>query len=236
MVFVHGFTQTGRSWLPVAEQFAADHEVVLVDAAGHGYSSDIRANLQQGADLLAATTGEADYVGYSMGGRLCLHLALAHPHLVRSLTLLGATAGIEDPIERAQRRAADEVLACNAQADGVEKFLVKWLALPLFATLPVQARALEDRLQNTAAGLASSLRLAGTGSQQPLWDHLAEITAPVLVLAGEFDDKFTNIAHRLVEGIGPRASFAAIGGAGHAAHLEQPDAVVAAIRRFGAAL
>ena len=232
MVFVHGFTQTARSWLPIAEQFADTHEVVLIDAPGHGHSGAVRADLSHGADLLAAATGPADYIGYSMGGRLCLHLTLSHPEAVRSLALLGATPGIVDDAERNARATADEALAFDLETVGLEAFITKWLAQPLFATLPATATGLADRLSNTVSGLASSLRLAGTGSQLPLWSRVSTITAPVLVLAGEFDPKFTAIAHEMVAAIGEHARFESIPGAGHAAHVEQPGAVANALRDF----
>ena len=124
--------------------------------------------------MLGASCGPATYVGYSMGGRLCLHLALARPETVERLVLVSATAGIEDDDERATRRAADDALATSLERDGVDAFLDGWLAQPMFATLADPG--LDDRRRNVAAGLASSLRLAGTGTQQPLWDRLASLT------------------------------------------------------------
>ena len=97
LVLVHGFTQTGRSWSTIAADLARDHEVVLVDAPGHGGSGAVDADLPAGAALLGQAGGRGVYVGYSMGGRLALHLALAEPALVDGLVLLGATAGIDDP-------------------------------------------------------------------------------------------------------------------------------------------
>ena len=107
LVLVHGFTQTGRCWGPEVDALAADHEVVLVDAPGHGRSAEIMAGLRTGGRLIADQGGEATYLGYSMGARFCLHVALTNPELVRGLVLLGATAGIEDPDEREQRRQQD---------------------------------------------------------------------------------------------------------------------------------
>ena len=100
LVFAHGFTQTGRSWLPVAEQFVDDFEVVLVDMPGHGRSSHVRADLRLGADLLAGVGGPATYIGYSMGGRFVLHLALAYPHLLRSMALLSALKMVSAALTR----------------------------------------------------------------------------------------------------------------------------------------
>ncbi|HEY4333852.1 MAG TPA: alpha/beta fold hydrolase [Ilumatobacteraceae bacterium] len=232
LVFVHGFTQTGRSWLPVAEAFVADHECVLVDAPGHGRSSHVRADLRLGADMIAKVGGRATYVGYSMGGRFVLHLALAYPHLVRSLVLLSTTAGISADDERNQRRSADETLAAEIEDEGVDSFLTKWLAQPMFASLPEYARGLDDRSTNTAAGLANSLRMAGTGAQLPLWDRVRWITAPTLVMAGVLDAKFAAQGAQLANAIGANAVYRPIGAAGHAANLEQPFTVANEIRAW----
>ena len=230
IVLVHGFTQTLVSWAPVAAQLAVDHEVVRVDAPGHGGSTSVEVGLADGARLLGETGGRATYVGYSMGGRLALRLALDHPALVERLVLLGATAGIDDPDERAARRTADEALADRIEADGVEPFLTDWLAQPLFAGLTPTPEDLAARRANATHGLASSLRLSGTGTMEPpWWAELAGLVPPTLVLAGDLDAKFTALGHRLVHAT-PNARFTPIAGAGHAAHLQDPATVAAAIR------
>lgn len=232
IVLVHGFTQTGRSWRHVVADLARDHEVITVDAPGHGGSSDVAADLDDGAELLVEAGGQAVYVGYSMGARLALHAALARPDAVRALALLGVTAGIDDADERAVRVATDEVLAASLERDGVANFLQRWLALPMFAGLPDDPAALADRHRNTVAGLASSLRLAGTGAQRPRWDDLHMLTMPVLFMAGERDAKFAALLPRLVDATGPGARSVVVPGAGHAAHLEAPDAFVALLRAW----
>jgi 2-succinyl-6-hydroxy-2,4-cyclohexadiene-1-carboxylate synthase len=220
IVLVHGFTQTGRSWAPIADRLADRFEIVAVDAPGHGRSARVEADLDTGAELLAVVGGAANYAGYSMGGRLCLHLALAHPEIVDRLVLVSATAGIEDERERATRRAADDALATMIERDGVDAFLEGWVAQPMFATL--DDPGLEDRRRNDAGGLASSVRLAGTGTQRPLWDRLPALTMPVLVVAGALDAKFTALAERMA-GLIPDATLAIVDGAGHTVHLERPD-------------
>jgi len=230
VVLVHGFTQTGRSWARVSADLARDHEVVTVDAPGHGGSTGVAADLLSGAGLLGEAGGEAVYVGYSMGGRLALHLALARPDLVDGLVLLGATAGIEAEEERRTRRTADEALAADLERGGLDVFLGRWLAQPLFASLPSDAADLDDRRRNTVAGLASSLRLTGTGTQEPLWDRLGMLTMPVLVLAGERDERFAGLGRRIAQTIGTNATFAVVPHAGHAAHLEEPEAFLRVLR------
>jgi 2-succinyl-6-hydroxy-2,4-cyclohexadiene-1-carboxylate synthase len=233
IVLLHGFTQTGGSWAPIVAGLNDRSPIILPDAPGHGGSSQVRADLWRTADLLAGTVGRpALWVGYSMGGRMALHVALAHPDQVDGLVLISTTAGIDAPEERDARRAADDALAARIQADGTEAFLDFWLAQPLFVTLPSGSAGREARLANTPDGLASSLRLAGTGSQEPLWDRLAELgerSLPVLLIAGELDGKYRDQASRMASAIGPSARALIVSGAGHACHLEQPQIVSAAI-------
>ena len=226
LALLHGFTQTGRSWSSLAERLAETRPVVLVDAPGHGRSVDHRLNLWSAGRELVRTVGEADLLGYSMGARICLHAAVAAPTQVRRMVLVGATAGIADPEARARRRADDLALADSIEQGGdraLPEVLRRWLAGPLFGSLSIEAAGLEARLENTAAGLASSLRLCGTGSQEPLDDQLSLLTMPVLLIVGERDSRFREEGERLAAGI-PQAELALVEGAGHACHLEQPDA------------
>ena len=232
VVLVHGFTQTRRAWLPVAHLLSGLNRFTLVDAPGHGGSGRVRADLWEGAALLGVTGGQAAYAGYSMGGRLCLHLALAQPELVERLVLVSASPGIDDPGQRAARRASDEALAQRIEAEGVAAFVDWWLAQSLFATLPASAAGREERLANTAEGLAGSLRLAGAGSQAPLWDRLSELAMPALVVAGDLDVTYVDIGRRMAGRIGDNAELVLIPGAGHACHLERLDAFCVVLADF----
>ncbi len=233
LVLIHGFTQSAQSWGAVGAALAKDHRVIAMDAPGHGQSAAVAADLSAGADLMAASVGTAAaWLGYSMGGRYALHVAVRHPDAVDRLVLVSATAGLDDPEARAARRRADEGLAVKVEREGVARFVEWWLARPLFATLPPDAAAVESRLDNTAAGLASSLRLAGTGTQEPLWSVLPQLEMPVLVVAGELDAAYLAHGRRLVAGIGANASLAVIAGAGHACHLERPGAFLDVVLPF----
>jgi 2-succinyl-6-hydroxy-2,4-cyclohexadiene-1-carboxylate synthase len=220
LLLVHGFTQTRRSWDPLLPALS-DHDVLALDAPGHGTATNVQLDLADGGAWLASTGGAGAYIGYSMGGRFCLHAALAAPDTVRALVVISATGGIDDDAERAARRTADEALADRIERIGVGAFLDEWLAQPLFAGLDDEGRGRAARLDNTASGLASSLRLAGTGTQAPLWDRLGELRTPVLVVAGAHDPKFVALAERLARAL-PRAELAVVEGAGHTVHLEQP--------------
>jgi 2-succinyl-6-hydroxy-2,4-cyclohexadiene-1-carboxylate synthase len=222
VVLLHGFGQTGRCWGPLAAALARDHEVVRLDAPGHAGSSAVAADLPTTGRLAAAAGGRAIYVGYSMGARMALHVATEAPEAVRALVLVGGTPGIEDDGARAERRAADVAQAAHIRSEGVDAFVDRWLALPMFAGLPPEARFEDERRRNTAEGLATSLELAGTGSQRPLWDRLAALEQPVLAVAGEDDARYAEIAGRTAAAIGANARAATVAGAGHSAHLEQP--------------
>jgi 2-succinyl-6-hydroxy-2,4-cyclohexadiene-1-carboxylate synthase len=215
------------------ERLPSGWDVRTPDLPGHGTACDLALDLAATADRLAASLGggPALVIGYSMGGRTALRLALDHPEAVTGLVLVGATAGIDDLAERAARRAADEALADRIEAEGVEAFLDRWLTQPLFAGLAPEDDDLAARRANTATGLASSLRAAGTGTMDPpWWDELAAIAVPTLVVWGEADAKFAALGRRLAEAIGPNAETTALADVGHAAHLEAPDAFAALVR------
>jgi 2-succinyl-6-hydroxy-2,4-cyclohexadiene-1-carboxylate synthase len=239
LVLVHGFTQTGRLWGAFGAALALRHRLIRVDLPGHGGSSSVEADLEGASRLLldaAAAEGAepADLLGYSLGARVALHAALEDPGRVRRLILIGATGGIEDASAREQRRQRDTAMADELERDGdLDGFLGRWLANPMFATLRVDAAALAERGRNTAAGLASSLRTAGTGTQEPLWDRLAGCEIPVLALAGANDPRFVAAGLRIAELTG--GVFSAVVGAGHAAHLEQPALCVRIVESWLAA-
>jgi len=232
LVLVHGFTQTLAAWGPVGERLAGRWQVVRVDLPGHGGSGGVRVGFAEAAGLVGVAGGAGVYCGYSLGGRLCLRLALDRPDLVTGLVLVGASPGIADPEGRAERRAADEALAGRVERDGVAAFLDRWLAGPLFATLPAAAAGRADRLGNSAEGLAYALRRLGTGAQEPLWDRLGGLRPPTLLVAGERDAKFAAIAGEMAAAIGRQARVALVEGAGHAVHLERPAQLAALVEAF----
>jgi 2-succinyl-6-hydroxy-2,4-cyclohexadiene-1-carboxylate synthase len=232
MVFVHGFTQTGNSWKPVAEHFVrTGHQCVVLDLPGHGGSAHLRADLRRTADMVASVGGQGVYIGYSLGGRVALHVALLYPHEVDALAVIGANPGIDSDTERALRRDADDRLAVHLETVGLQQFLTEWTAQPLFGALAPEQADLPDRMRNTVAGLASSLRLAGTGAQMPLWSRLRELSMPVLAMAGADDVKYAAVARQLADAA-PDGRCVLVEAAAHAAHLQQPAAVIGAIERW----
>ena len=223
LTLVHGFTQTGRSWGEVARLFATGFEVVRVDLPGHGQSARVRLSFEETASAIGDVGGRSVYIGYSMGARLCLRLALDRPALVRGLVLVGGSPGLTTDVERKSRLAADDRLADDIERVGTAAFLRRWLGQRMFATLTPTEEDLAARRANPPEGLATALRALGVAAQQPLWKRLAELDMPVLLVAGELDSKFSVAGERMAAAIGANARAVTLPGCGHAAHLEEPD-------------
>lgn len=238
LVVLHGFTQTGRLWGRFGEHLAGSHSLVALDLPGHGGSDSVRADLPTTANLVAeavqTTLGDEpfDLLGYSLGARVALHVVTQTTLPVRHAVFVGVTAGIEDPAERDRRRQFDEAMADQLESsDDVGQFLDAWLRGPPFDRLSSEATARAERLRNSASGLASSLRLCGTGTQAPLWDRMSSLSCPVLALAGSDDTRFA--AHALrVSRLAPRAVASLVPGGGHAVHLSQPDQAWRIVRHW----
>ncbi len=216
---VHGFSLTARSWEPVERHLPPDWDVQALEVPdGLDFVGT--------ADALGHRGGDGTWVGYSMGARLCLQLALDHPALVQSLVLISGTAGVTGALERNRRQEADERLANDVQTMGVGPFLDRWLDQRLFETLPRDDAQLEVRTRgNTVARLQHQLRELGQGTQPPLWDRLSTLDMPVLVMCGQWDRTYSDLATRLTGAIGPNATMCVIPKAGHAVLLERPAEV-----------
>jgi len=254
LVLLHGFTGSGATWAPLRARLDERVTTIAIDLPGHGRSPAPAVNGPRAAgdaaehdafDALAAALvrvlderriATASWLGYSMGGRVALEVALRWPDRVASLLLESASPGIDDPGERARRRVADGALADSLLNDGIEAFADRWMAQPLFASQQrlapaVLARERARRLENRPAGLAWALRALGAGCQVPLWPRLGELAVPTLVVVGALDDKYRQIGSATAARI-PRAILEVVHDAGHAVHLENPTGFLAAVERF----
>lgn len=238
-VVLHGFTGSASAMAPLTSRLP--DPVLALDLPGHGawpISGDpadyTMAAAVSGVVAATAHLESLALVGYSMGGRVALHVALAHPERVAALALIGARAGIDDPAQRAKRIAADEALADQIESKGIEWFTDYWADQPLFASqrhrlsVEQQAELRAQRLDCDPRGLALSLRGMGAGAVEPVGCRLGELSMPCTLIAGVEDAKFAAIAHGMAAAI-PHATVCVIPEAGHAAHLEAPDATAAAV-------
>ncbi len=235
VTLLHGFTQSGRSWKEVITTMPQGWRWVVPDLRGHG-ETRIRPGVECTMDGCAADlemlwdhlgVERTHLVGYSMGGRLALHVAARKPERLLSLLTIGAHAGLEEDA-RVGRQLGDEALAQRIEKDGLEPFVKYWSALPLFAGLErrgpafvAQLRA--ERMNNTVAGLACSLRGMGAGMMQPVWDDLSRLTVPSTFVAGQLDHGYVASARRLAAVV-PNGRVEVVQRSGHAVHQERPEA------------
>lgn len=236
LVLLHGFTNTGASWDQVVAALPERYRPLAPDIRGHGAASGARPVSLTAVvdDVVALAGGPMELVGYSMGGRIALHVALALAGRVRRLVLIGASPGIADPAARTERRAADDGLAAEVEQMTIEAFAERWAQTAVLADQPahVQDAVRADRLRNTPAGLAAALRGLGTGALPSLWERLGELTVPVDLVVGERDAKFAAVAQEMAAALAD-ARVHVVAGAGHAVHLEAPAAVADAISAGG---
>ncbi len=243
VLLLHGFTGTWETWREVVAELSYSHFLIMPDLPGHGKTPPVECGLWHLADSLAGlvrhfTEQRIVLCGYSMGGRIAMHLALAHPQRVDRLALVAASPGIESVPERANRARADAELADQLLQNGQEWFTSYWEDQPIFATL----RALPEekrkeirrvRLSYPVDGLASALRHWSVGVQDFLLPRLREINMPVLLLAGELDEKYAEINRRMRSALLNAAVTAAIiPRSGHAIVWENPRAFIDELSKF----
>ncbi|MGI8513507.1 MAG: alpha/beta fold hydrolase [Solirubrobacteraceae bacterium] len=225
VVMVSGFMQPASAWEPVANLLPERYPSVLLDHREHDYEGRL-------VEIAGAGEG-AVLMGYSLGGRLLLHAAVRDPRRYRALVTVGSSAGLDVPAERAARREADDRLAAWIESTPIEDVVGAWERLPLFAD---QADALvadqrPGRLAQSPADLATLLRTAGQGALRPIWRLLPRLERPVLALSGEHDERYRTAAARIAD-LAPDAHARTVEDAGHAAHLQQAEAVAALAVQF----
>jgi 2-succinyl-6-hydroxy-2,4-cyclohexadiene-1-carboxylate synthase len=242
LLLLHGFTGSTRAWDDVRHELAPSATVIALDLIGHGRSAaapdparytleHATADLSSLLDVLGLES--VSVLGYSMGGRVALHFAVAHPLRVRSLILESASPGIQDPSERERRIRNDAELAQRIVDDGMEAFVAEWERQPLLALAPHVADAVRERQQRLAhnpLGLANSLRGMGAGQQAPLWSRLAELTMPVTLVVGENDARYREIAEKTCALL-PQAHARVVANAGHTVHVDQPAEFVCLVNK-----
>ena len=241
LLIIHGFTGSALAMKPLSDRLPG--RKIIPDLIGHGRSESpasrsayhldaVSQQLSSLLDYLDATP--ASIVGYSMGGRVALNFAVNHPEKVHYLALIGVSPGIKNDSERLSRKNADNDLAASISHLGVKAFIESWVDMPMWESLRNKLTAaqwqesISERKTSHPLGLANSLRAGGTGSMNPLHGALRNLKIPTLLLVGDKDHKFLQIAQDMSTAL-PNASIHIVADSGHAAHLEQPAATAQAI-------
>ena len=241
VLFLHGFLGSSQDFEPAIAQLSDEFCCLALDLPGHG-----KTTIEQPEHYTMSGTAhliinlldhlQIDHcavVGYSMGGRLGLYLALKHSHKFSKAAIASASPGLKTDSDRQERTRHDSALADQLEAD-FDSFLSYWYRQPLFHSFrqhPTFAQMLEQRSRNQPPLLAQSLRYLSTGQQPSLWTALSQHTQPLLLLVGADDRKFRQINQEMAESC-PTARLKCFPDCGHVVHLEATDAFVQSIHAF----
>ena len=230
---LHGFGGSGRDFDVVRE-----HLPEPLELHGPNIAAPSVAACMSLIDKWRYAEGRKDAVllGYSMGGRMALQYAARRHLSLSGLVLVSATPGVRNAGEREARLAEEATLAEHIRTVGVDAFTDEGALRPMIATpdrLPQRGHdeMVDRRRRNTADALIGVLRGMGTGRMTSVWSRLPEIDIPVLLVSGEEDPKYRNIADDMLDHL-PSARHVCIEDAGHAPHLEQPTAFGAVLVDF----
>jgi len=243
VLFLHGFMGSSADWQDVVAAIGNRAFSIALDLPGHGSSLGLTPGAYTMEGATRAVVRALDeleverpvIVGYSMGGRLALYLALRYPERCAGLFLESASPGLERLAERKARRALDEEMAKRLESGDFDAFLRDWYRQPLFEHLAdnesLLRRTIAARRRNDPSELARSLRGMGTGSQPSLWEDLEGLAVPALAVTGELDGKYARISSRMA-GFTQKIEAVVIPGVGHNAHDEAPAQYAALLGRF----
>jgi 2-succinyl-6-hydroxy-2,4-cyclohexadiene-1-carboxylate synthase len=245
LLFLHGFTGDHTTWDEIVAKMQKEYQCISIDILGHGNSAHPENSEEYQIEKIAGDIIEIlnnlyiqkiNVIGYSMGGRLALTMAVLYPNKVKRLVLESSSPGLKTETERAARRKQDHALAEKILKAGIRKFVDDWEKIPLFASqsqlpLAVRKKIREQRLRQHPIGLANSLIGMGTGAQPSWWSQLDRLNMPVLLITGSLDVKFKKIAQEMKKML-PKGHWKEVEGAGHTIHVEDSQKFGTIISEF----
>ena len=241
-MLLHGFSQTPAAWDSVVRLLPDEVRPHAIWLPGHGSKPTIPASAGEFIALLKAgalsslpqrTEGlPRVLVGYSMGARAALELAVDDPGGWDALVMVSSGAGITDGRQRSERRAADLVIADRLSGSGIEEFAAAWSSLDLWADEPEESARLRERMatQHLPEGLAAALRTYGQGSAPAMQPYLRAFPVPTIVVHGELDTKYSRLALEVAQTTAHGESVSVVG-AGHSLPLTHPAQLAGQIER-----
>jgi 2-succinyl-6-hydroxy-2,4-cyclohexadiene-1-carboxylate synthase len=245
LLLLHGFRGSSDDWDAefVDEIVDSGFQLMVVDLPGHGqtvvdneedYSFEYCA-LALVRLLDDLQLDKVHLLGYSMGGRLALYLAVRYPKRFERIVLESASPGLETETERQARIVSDHALAERIRSQPSEQFLREWFSQPLFASMATQPARLERliarRMDNDPPSLTMSLEGMGTGAQPSLWNELDNVKNRLLLIVGEKDSKFCNVGREITSRC-PGVSLEIVPESGHNVHFERPREFTKLVRNY----
>uniref|UniRef100_A0A803L7K1 Mandelate racemase/muconate lactonizing enzyme C-terminal domain-containing protein n=1 Tax=Chenopodium quinoa TaxID=63459 RepID=A0A803L7K1_CHEQI len=255
LLFLHGFLGTGEDWTPIMTALSGSAKCLSIDLPGHGssilQSLDDSGNPTEGQslsiELVAAvlsqlinkiSTGKVTLIGYSMGARIALYMALRFSGQIDGAVVISGSPGLRDEMERRIRAAKDDSRAQSIISFGLVPFLENWYSSDLWNSFrghPSYDKVVASRLEHhDIHGLAKALSGLSIGRQMPLWEDLKHCKIPLMFVVGEKDEKFKSISRNISRIMGQTTNHEVVevSDCGHAVHLENPLALVRLLRQF----
>lgn len=247
ILFLHGFMGNIDEFDEAIKLLSDEFSYLTIDLPGHGKTKvlggDEYYTMPNTAQALINLLDELQInkcflVGYSMGGRLALYLTLHFPERFSKVLLESASPGLATEAERLERIKRDSQIARkltrSSEKSDFTAFLSNWYNQTIFGYIknhPKYKLMLESRLQNQPLELEKSLCFMGTGCQPSLWEKLKESNTPLLLLAGEYDEKFIDTNQKMAA-LCEVAQLKIIKNAGHNIHFENTQEFVQNIQIF----
>jgi 2-succinyl-6-hydroxy-2,4-cyclohexadiene-1-carboxylate synthase len=245
VLLLHGFLGESADWMEVADGLCTDFYCLCPDLPGHGrtHAAGSIFTMAYAAETLmlrldALKIARCSVAGYSMGGRLALYLAVHHPDRFQRVMLESASPGLQNGEERMQRQQHDEALADRLESmpeAEFSQFVSEWYEQPMFATLKQDPgrfyQLIARRRHNRPKSLSAALRGMGVGVQSSLWENLPDYRVPTLLITGEADHKFRQVAEKMCEAC-PAMALHVMAGCGHNVHYENPSGYTMLLRSF----
>ncbi|KAE9597953.1 putative 2-succinyl-5-enolpyruvyl-6-hydroxy-3-cyclohexene-1-carboxylic-acid synthase [Lupinus albus] len=165
LVFLHGFLGTGEDWITIMKTFSGSSRCISFDLPGHGksvvgcakdtgeeplWSMEIIADVLQKL-IHQITPAKVTLVGYSMGARIALYMALRFTSKTMGAVLISGSPGLKDKLSRKIRAAKDDSRARSVVAHGLQLFLNSWYAGEMWKSLrshPHFNRTIASRVQH----------------------------------------------------------------------------------------
>ena len=236
LLLLHGFTGDSSTWTSFLPKWGQNYKVISIDIIGHGktdsperiekyHISEVTDQINKILDELKIPS--VHLLGYSMGGRLAIAYYMKYPQTVKKLILESSSPGLRTEEERRERRIQDEALGNYILKHGMECFINKWESIPLFKSQQrldesIKKKIRNQRLANHVIGLSNSLKGMGTGAQPSYWLEISKIAKKTLLITGELDQKFVQIAKNMTK-MNELLTHISVKDAGHAIHVEKPE-------------
>lgn len=197
---LHGFLGRLQDWDMLSAHAIAMDAVVNIDILKIASPSECLGLMQWAQNFNAPLQQNERRVlmGYSLGGRLALHVLLDNPSLWQSAILVSAHSGLKTLEEKIKRLAQDDIWAKRFEDDPWDILMSAWNTRKVFAGKAASFKRLES--EHSRLDLANILRYWSLGHQEDFFPIIAKLPMPILWIIGEQDNVYRERASSLIFG------------------------------------